>query len=478
MLLLAKTLRGLEEVLAKELIDLGADNVQLEHRAVSFEGDKALMYKANVHLRTALRILKPIASFAAKDADEVYEAAKAVKWETILSEGQTFAIDATVNSETFRHSGYVTYRVKDALVDRFVELTGKRPSVKLSDPDIRINVHIAAEQVTLSLDSSGESLHKRGWRDATTEAPVNAVLAAGLLLMAGWKGQCDLYDPMCGSGTFLIEAALIAKGIAPGIYRQSFAFERWADFDAALFNDIYNDDSTEREFEHHIYGSDAAFFCCRATEQNIKAAGLQKDITVRQCRIQDLKPDIRTEGAIVIMNPPYGERLSKDGDVCVLYREVGDVLKQRFAGAVAWILSSNEDALKCVGLKPAQRIPVLNGELECHFNCYELFTGAHKDYKRDIAEGKRERREESDYKHHTYSSHRRPDKKDGYKSGRKSDDKPAKMSGRKNDERIDKKFDRQSDRKFVKRGDKKNGKFGDKKFDEKGRVKHATDSHR
>lgn len=420
MLLIAKTFKGLEEVLAKELVDLGATNVQLQHRAVSFEGGKDMLYKANMQLRTALRILLPLRSFRAADADSVYEGAKAVEWENILSPDQTFAIDATVYSETFRHSAYVTYRVKDAIADRFNELTGKRPSVKVSDPDFRINVHISGEDVTLSLDSSGESLHKRGWREAATEAPINAALAAGMLLMAGWQGQCDLYDPMCGSGTFLIEAAMIAKGVAPGVYRKSFAFEKWRDFDAGLFNDIYNDDSSERDFPYHIYGSDAAFFCCRAAETNVRAAGFQKDITVRQCRIQDLQPSqnyVSGDGALppafVIMNPPYGERLGKDGDVSSLYKEVGDVLKQRFAGSVAWIISSNEDALKCVGLKPSKRIPLLNGELECHFNCYELFSGAHKDFKRDIAEGRRERRRDSDYSHHTYSSHKRPEKRQG-----------------------------------------------------------------
>lgn len=413
MLLIAKTLKGLEEVLAKELTDIGAQSIEVQHRAVAFEGDKAMMYRANMQLRTALRILKPICNFTATDADTVYEKTKEIKWEDIISNDQTFAIDATIYSDTFRHSAYVTYRVKDAIVDRFNELTGKRPSVKVSDPDIRINVHISGEEVTISLDSSGESLHKRGWREQTTDAPLNAALAAGMLLMAGWDGQCDLYDPMCGSGTLLIEAAMIAKGIAPGVYRQSFAFERWQDFDAELFNEIYNDDSFERDFHHHIYGSDAAFFCCRATEQNVRAAGLQKEISVRQCRIQDLQPDKKDDSQktknaanetkrFVIINPPYGERLKKDEDICLLYKEIGDVLKQRFAGAVAWIISSNEDALKSIGLKTSQRLPLLNGELECHFNCYELFAGGHKDFKKDLAEGKREHRQESDYKHHRY----------------------------------------------------------------------------
>lgn len=428
--MLAKTFKGLEEVLAKELLDLGANDVQIERRAVSFTGDKALMYKANLCLRTASRVLKPILSFKAKDADEVYEKVKALNWGELLSPETSFAIDATVYSETFRHSGYVTYRVKDAIADWFVENIGKRPSVKVSQPDVLINVHISNEEVTLSLDSSGESLHKRGWRQATTEAPINEALAAGLLLMAGWTGDCDLVDPMCGSGTFLIEAAMIALGIAPGIYRKSFAFEKWPDFDADLFNDIYNDDSQEKDFTHHIYGSDASFYCVRATEKNIQSAGLSKYVSVRHCRIQDLQPE--AQNALIVTNPPYGERLKAGEDVMALYREVGDVFKQRFAGSTAWMISSNEDALKCVGLKPSKRLPMLNGDLECHFNCYELFSGEHKDYKRDLAEGRVERKERSDFQHHTYQSHKRPERKDDRKGGFRKDG-PCKSGFRKND---------------------------------------------
>lgn len=424
--MIAKTFKGLEEVLAKELMDLGANEVQIERRAVSFKGDKALMYKANLCLRTASRVLKPILTFRAKDADEVYERVKQLPWDELLSVDTTFAIDATVYSETFRHSGYVTYRVKDAIVDWFSEKNGKRPSVKVSQPDVMINVHIAGEDVTLSLDSSGESLHKRGWRAATTEAPINEALAAGLLLMSGWQGQSDFCDPMCGSGTFLIEAAMIALGIAPGVYRKSFAFEKWPDFDAELFNEIYNDDSAEREFAHHIYGSDASFYCVRATEKNIQSAGLSKYISVRQCRVQDLQPE--ASNMLVVTNPPYGERLKAGEDVMALYRELGDTFKHRFAGSTAWVISSNEDALKCIGLKPSQRIPMLNGDLECKFNCYELFSGEHKEYKRDLAEGRVERKQKSEYQHHSYQSHKRPagkggSRKDDKRGGFRKDDK-------------------------------------------------------
>ena len=382
--MVAKTFKGLEEVLAGELVELGANHVQIERRAVSFTGDKRLLYTANMCLRTASRVLVPIATFRAKDADAVYEQAKQIDWSRYMTLKTGFAIDATVYSDTFRHSQYVTYRVKDAIADYWMEREQKRPSVKLTDPDLSLNVHIAAETVTISLDSSGDSLHKRGYRVANTEAPINEALAAGMLLLAGWHGQGDFYDPMCGSGTLLIEAALIARNIAPGIYRKGFAFEKWADFDRDLFEDIYNDDSRERPFTHKIYGSDAGYYAVQTALKNIQSASLQRDIEVRQIRIEELRlADRDTNGALVMMNPPYGERLSQDKDVLRLYQDMGTALKHQFSGATAWIISSNEDALKCIGLKPSKRIHLINGELECLFNQYELFQGEHKEWKKD-----------------------------------------------------------------------------------------------
>lgn len=374
--MLAKTFKGLEPVLAGELIELGADDVKIERRAVSFSGDLRMLYKANFCLRTASRILVPIAAFHAKDADEVYQQTKAIDWSLFMSVDTGFSIDATVYSETFRHSKYVTYRVKDAIADWWMERENRRPNVRLTDPDLMLNVHIAGEQVTLSLDSSGESLHKRGYRVANTEAPINEALAAGMLLLAGWKGQSDFYDPMCGSGTLLIEAALIARNIAPGIFRKSFAFEKWNDFDRDLFEEIYNDDSAERDFNYHIYGSDASFYAVQTAQKNIREAGMQRDIDVRQVRIQEIHDlPISENGALVMMNPPYGERLAQDKDVMRLYADMGTALKHQFTGATAWIISSNEEALKCIGLKPSRRIHLLNGELDCLFNKYEMFAG-------------------------------------------------------------------------------------------------------
>lgn len=390
-LMLAKTFKGLEEVLAKELIELGANDVQLERRAVSFRGDKALLYRANLCLRTASRILVPIveATLTPKKKniapeDLLYEAVKRVEWSRYMSVENTFAIDATVYSDTFRNSRFVTYRVKDAIADYWMEHADKRPSVAVEAPDILINVHIAKEHLTLSLDSSGESLHKRGYRVANTEAPINEALAAGMLLMAGWKGQSDFYDPMCGSGTLLIEAALIARNIAPGVFRQAFAFEKWPDFDAELWSDIYNDDSQEHEFTHKIYGSDASFYAIQQAAKNIKSAGVQKDVELKQIRMEEIKisnlqSSISNPSPLVMLNPPYGERLRSNKEMENLYSAIGSTLKHQFAGATAWIISSNDAAMKCIGLKPSRKVRLLNGELDCQFNRYDLFQGKRKD---------------------------------------------------------------------------------------------------
>ena len=383
--MLAKTFKGLEQVLAQELIALGANNVQVQRRAVSFTGDKRMLYVANFCLRTASRVLVPIATFKAKTTDEIYEQSKQVDWGQYMTPKTTFQIDATVYSDLFRHSQFITYRVKDAIVDYWIEHGGVRPNVQLTNPDMYLNVHIAGDTVTLSLDSSGESLHKRGYRVANTQAPINEVLAAGMLLLAGWKGQSDFYDPMCGSGTLLIEAALIAHNIAPGIYRKGFAFEKWANFDAELFDDISSDDSRERDFEHKIYGSDAGFYAVQATIKNVQSAGLQRDIEVKQIRVQEIKcAEKDTHGALVMINPPYGERLAQDKDVLRLYQDMGSTLKHQFDGATAWVISSNEDALKCIGLRPAKKIRLVNGDLECLFNKYELFKGDRKTWKKSL----------------------------------------------------------------------------------------------
>ena len=376
--MIAKTFQGLEEVLAAELTALGADDIQMGRRMVSFTGDKEMLYRANFCLRTALRILKPIKHFTAADADAVYEAVKEIRWEDYLDPAKSFAVDATVFSEEFRHSKFVSYRVKDAIADYFRERTGKRPSVSLTNPDVLLNIHIAQTDCTLSLDSSGESLHRRGYRQEAVEAPLNEVLAAGMILLTGWKGECDLIDPMCGSGTIPIEAALIARNIAPGVFRQGYAFENWPDFDADLLERIYNDDSQEREFAHKIYGYDNSIKANAIAQRNVKAAGVGRDVVLHLQPFQQFEQP--QEKSLIITNPPYGERISST-DLLGLYQMIGERLKHAFTGNTAWILSYRDECFDQIGLKPSARIPLQNGGLDCEFRKYEIFDGKYKEFR-------------------------------------------------------------------------------------------------
>ena len=375
--MIAKTFRGLEEVLATELVGLGANNIEIHKRAVSFTGDKTLMYKANMHLRTASRVLKPILTFKASTADEIYEEVKKVNWTDYMTVDSTFAIDATVFSDEFLHSKFVSYRVKDAIVDWFRERTENRPSVRLDNPGLMFNIHISQKQCTLSLDSSGDSLHKRGYRISQNEAPLNEALAAGMLLMAGWNGQTNFIDPMCGSGTLLIEAGLIALNIAPGVYRSSFAFEKWSDFDKELFDEVYNDDSMERPFDFKIYGSDISARAIQISEQNVKSAGLGKYIELQRKPIAEFEAPV--ENCLMVTNPPYGERITSD-DLYGLYASLGTTMKYKFTGNSCWAISSHEECLDKIGMKPTERIKLLNGTLDCWFNHYEIFAGKRNDY--------------------------------------------------------------------------------------------------
>jgi putative N6-adenine-specific DNA methylase len=381
--MVAKTLYGLEDVLATELIALGANNIEIGRRMVSFEGDKKLLYKANFHLRTALRILKPISSFTAKSSDEVYEQIKKIDWKKYLGGKKTFAVDAVVNSETFTHSKFVAYRTKDAIMDFFEEQQEEKPSVRVTNPDIQLHIHISHKDCTVSLDSSGESLHKRGYREDQTEAPLNEVLAAGMLLKAGWKGQCNFVDPMCGSGTLLIEAALIALNIAPGIYRDKFAFEKWDDFNEELFQMISEDDSNEREFNYKIYGSDISPKAISIASKNVKRAGLNKYI---ELEIKSMQQYTQVpEKGIMVTNPPYGERLNPR-DLMDLYTMMGERMKHVFQGYDIWIITSNQEGLDSIGLKPSAKIKLINGALECEFRKYEIFSGKHKTFKTEKVE--------------------------------------------------------------------------------------------
>ena len=378
--LIAKTFMGLEPVLAKELTQLGANNVQIGRRMVSFTGNKEMMYRANFQLHTAIRILKPIRHFKAKSADDVYEEIKKIDWTQYLEPEKTFAVDSVVFSEEFRHSKFVSYKVKDAIVDFFREKTGKRPNISIANPDIRLHIHIAEDQCTLCLDSSGESLHRRGYRQESVEAPLNEVLAAGMILLSGWQGDTDFIDPMCGSGTLPIEAALIARNMAPGLFRKEYAFEKWPDFDADLFDEIYNDESQEREFNHHIYGYDIDIKAVNTARLNVKAAGLTSIISIEQ---QDFKDFTQPQNkSIMITNPPYGERISTP-DLLGTYRMIGERLKHQFKGNDAWILSYREECFEQIGLKPSIKIPLYNGSLECEFRRYQMFDGKLKDFRHE-----------------------------------------------------------------------------------------------
>lgn len=371
--MIAKTMAGLEDVLAEELIGLGANNLEIGKRMVSFEGDLALMYKANIQCRTALRILRPVYEFKAKTTDDIYKKVKAMNWFEHLTEDSTFAIDAITFSDYFTHSKFVAYRVKDAIADYFMQRTEKRPSVNVENPDLLINFHIAHDKCTLSFDSSGESLHKRGYRVAQTEAPLNEVLAAGMILKTGWRGGADFIDPMCGSGTLLIEAAMIAMNVPPGIYRQNFAFEKWKNFNADLFETIYNDDSGEREFKYKIYGSDISSEAIAIAAKNVKNAGLEKCIDLKVMPFENYT-EAPSENAILVTNPPYGERI-KPEDLFGLYENIGERLKHVFMGYSAWILSYKKECFDKIGLKPSKKIQLVNGSLQCEFRKYDIFAG-------------------------------------------------------------------------------------------------------
>lgn len=382
--MVAKTFQGLEDVLAEELRDLGAINVEPGLRMVAFQGDLEMMYRANLACRTALRILKPVFKFRATTTDELYDSIKSYDWSSVLSLSKTFAIDSVVYSDVFTNSRFVTYRVKDAIVDYFKDKYGpdKRPGVRVSDADVLLNVHISGDCVTLSLDSSGESLHKRGYRVAQTEAPINEVLAAGILLKSGWRGDMPLMDPMCGSGTFLIEAALIAANIMPGVYRRKFAFEQWKDFDCELLDSIYNDDSKEREVTQPIIGSDISPAAISVAERNIKSAGVGKYITLSTKPFQSYTRQEIPEKGVLVMNPPYGERIAVE-DMDNLYANIGQTLKHVFLGWNTWIIAYREEYLRKISLAPSTKIELLNGALPCELREYVIFDGLMSDFRKN-----------------------------------------------------------------------------------------------
>ena len=365
---------GLEEILAEELRKLGAQNVKPMNRAVSFKGDTGFMYKANLNLRTALRILKPIAHFQAHDEKELYKKLCEIDWTEIFDLDATFATHATTHSEVFTHSKYASLVMKDAIADTFRNKFDKRPNVAPEMPDVSVNLHIAKHTCTVSLDSSGDSLHKRGYKSDVVTAPMNEVLAAGLILLSDWNRISDFYDPMCGSGTLLIEAALIAYNIPVNIFRERFGFEGWKDFDEELWKMI-KEVSLEKEthYDGKITGSDNFQKAVRISRENIENALLFDNIKVKTENFFDTTIEA---GTFVLFNPPYGARIPIEVDE--FYEKVGDTLKHNYKGCLVWLISSDIENMKFIGLRPSKKIKVMNGKLECSFRKFEVYEGSKK----------------------------------------------------------------------------------------------------
>jgi putative N6-adenine-specific DNA methylase len=375
----AKTLKGLEPLLAEELISLGASQTEIVNRGVTFYGGMALMYRVNLASRLALRVLLPILQFEATDEDTLYRRVNRFNWSRYLDNRMTFSIDSVVYSPQFTNSQYVSQKVKDAIVDRFREATNLRPSVDREQPDLLINVHISGKRVTISLDSSGGSLHRRGYRTGHGyfEAPLNEVLAAGMVMISGWDGKTPFLDPMCGSGTLAIEAALIAANIPPGIFRKQYGFENWKDFDRELMEHVARNLPEERDVKVPIIARDLDPEAVELTRRQVKQMDLEHIITVEQGDFADFEG---MEGITIIMNPPYGERMKPD-DIESLYSMIGTSLKHKYPGSDSWILSSSKKALGRVGLKPASKRVLFNGSLECSYVNYKTFLGNWKDHK-------------------------------------------------------------------------------------------------
>lgn len=376
MKLLAKTHYGLEQVLAEELKGLGASGITILNRAVAFEGSKLLLYSINYCSRLALSVLMPVSSFSISGQKDLYNGAVAIEWDRYLDPEKTFAVTAVVNSPHFSHSGYAALLVKDAIADFFRRLTLRRPSVNAKDPDLLVNVHISNNRVTISFDSTVVPLYRRGYRRGMSEAPLSEVLAAGMIALSGWKPGTPLTDGMCGSGTIVTEAGLISCNIAPGKMRKSFGFMRWKDYDAALFRSVrFDAEKRERESPAAIFGSDISAETCAIARANVSAAGLENAVKISERDFFASPP--QAENGMLIINPPYGRRLGTP-DKDEFYGRIGSVLKHSYEGYIAWILSGDMVSLRKVALKPFRKFDLLNGDIECRFQGYELYRGTRK----------------------------------------------------------------------------------------------------
>jgi putative N6-adenine-specific DNA methylase len=373
--MVAKTFQGLEEVLAQEIRGLGVQDIEILNRAVRFKGDLKSLYAANYRLRTALKVLVEIQTFPAKNDIELYQGIQNIDWVRYLEPSMTLAVECVLFSDHFSHSQFIAQRTKDAVVDQFRDRTGKRPSVDREHPDLLISIHIQDTKVNVLLDSSGSSLHRRGYRSQLHQAPVNEVLAAGLLLLAGWNGNGNLIDPMCGSGTFLIEGAMIAMNIQPGTFRPNFGFEKWKNFDQELLTEVADQVEENDNFKYRIIGSDKSAKSLQLAKESIRRAFLDKKIELVHEPIETYIPPVG--GGFMITNPPYDERLRVE-NILGLYQLLGDRMKRYYKGYQVWIFSGNPDAMKSVGLHPTKKIPMLNGSIECTFRRYDIYEGSKK----------------------------------------------------------------------------------------------------
>ena len=371
----AKTFYGLEDVLVQELKQLGASQIVKKNRAVEFLGDLGFLYKANYSLRTALKILVPIHHFKAKNETIFEKEINKIPWENYFFNSQSFAIDTTVYSDYFKHSQYIMLKMKDGIVDRFRKKFGKRPNIERYNPDIKFHLHISNQEVTISLDSSGDPLFKRGYRKSHFEAPINEVLAAGLLNLAGWDGKGNFLDPMCGSGTLLVEAAMIALNMPPQLHRKQFGFMNWKNFDLELFNKIKDTRINRiKDFSGKIVGYDISDKALVSAKNNIEAADLSEFIELKNQDFFTSQKELFP--LLVVFNPPYDERLSITTDH--FYKNIGDTLKNNYKNTLAWFITSDLEAYKKIGLRPSRKIKIYNGKLECRFFQYDIYEGSKK----------------------------------------------------------------------------------------------------
>lgn len=370
--IIAKTFSGLEEVLMEEIKEIGGTNIKKLQRSVSFDGDKKTLYRANYKLRTALKILVPIFDFEFDDIDEFYKNIHKIVWEKNFTVDKTFMIEAVISSDIFRNTQFAALRAKDAIVDRFRERTGERPSIDKYAPQIKINVYVKGNYCNISLDSSGDALFKRGYRESGGAAPINEVLAAGLVLLSKWDKKKEFLDFMCGSGTILIEAAMIGMNIPPQFKRKFFAFQEWKNFDLGLWEEVQEEENKKQSKKSiTLFGSDISLKAIEMARENVANSGLSSYIKLKRASFTTLKYETPKH---IVFNPPYGKRIGgEEEDMYDFYEKIGDTLKQNYTNSEAWFITGNLPALKHVGLRTSKRIILFNGPIESRFVKYELY---------------------------------------------------------------------------------------------------------